>query len=106
MLVCGAYALVLVGGPLYIWWDMNRYEYLNERDAVCTITKVVRTDDDQDGHLDTTQCGRLIVAKYRFGLEHDVEAGHTYRLRIGEIEPNHGPDITAVTAVEGEAPAP
>jgi hypothetical protein len=106
ILVCATYVIVLIGGPLYLWWDMSRFEYLNERVAICTITKVVRSDEEQDGYLDTAQCGQLIFKKYRFDLEYDVVSGHTYRLRVGEIEPQYGPDITAVLEVEGEAAAP
>jgi hypothetical protein len=106
VLVGGVTAIVLIGGPLYLWWDMSRWEYLNERVAVCTITKVVHSDEEQNGYVDTAQCGRLGFKPYRFDLEYDLESGHTYRLRVAEIEPQHGPDITAVMAVEGDAGAP
>jgi hypothetical protein len=99
--------VIFVGGPLYLWWDMNyRYEYLNERVAVCTITKVVRSSEAQHGYVDTAQCGLLVFKPYRFDLEDDLESGHTYRLRVAEIEPQYGPDITCIMAAEGEAGAP
>jgi hypothetical protein len=100
LLVIGTAVIFLIGGWLYIAWDMSRFEYLNERLVVCTITKVVHSDDElQHGYVDTAQCGQLIFKPYRTDLEYDLDSGHTYRLRVADIEPYH---LTGITAVEGE----
>jgi hypothetical protein len=106
-------AVTLVLAALTQWLSGDWTEAANQRVLTCTVTDTLEGAGEWGirSTATTAECGQLVIPtdtiltppQFRNGpLNGHVEVGHTYRLRVGDVNPPLGPAFLRIVAIDGE----